>query len=251
MTIPAIDQALKTKASKAPLWEIAFLLCNEPFALAGGCLVTDPPNDYDVYPMSMHTKAFDRGSIEAGLESLKKTHDCAVLFESRNALTVCVDGKRIQFCDYAVMSPSVPDKPSLVELVRSFDYTHVQVGVSFTPMDDGNGSIRTPEVDLIYYTDDYLETLVTNQTKYSGTEFPLGALIRLRKYDKRGLLPLSRYRRTVLDLLSDIIGRGFKDYDDFKNQLEAVDLSVLTEDESDSAWRLYQTCCKQGLVRDV
>ena len=201
--------------------------------------------------MSMHTKAFDRGSIEAGLESLKKTHDCAVLFESRNALTVCVDGKRIQFCDYAVMSPSVPDKPSLVELVRSFDYTHVQVGVSFTPMDDGNGSIRTPEVDLIYYTDDYLETLVTNQTKYSGTEFPLGALIRLRKYDKRGLLPLSRYRRTVLDLLSDIIGRGFKDYDDFKNQLEAVDLSVLTEDESDSAWRLYQTCCKQGLVRDV
>lgn len=47
MTIPAIDQALKTKASKAPLWEIAFLLCNEPFALAGGCLVTDHPNDYD------------------------------------------------------------------------------------------------------------------------------------------------------------------------------------------------------------
>ena len=251
MTIPAIDQALKTKASKAPLWEIAFLLCNEPFALAGGCLVTDPPNDYDVYPMSMHTKAFDRRSIKAGLESLKRTHDCAVLFESRNALTVVVDGKQIQFCDYAVMSPSVPDKPSLVELVRSFDYTHVQVGVSFTPMDDDNGSIRTPEADLIYYTDDYLETLVTKQTKYSGTEFPLGALIRLRKYDKRGLIPLSLYRRTVLDLLSDIIGRGFKDYDDFKKQLEAVDLRVLIEDESDSAWRLYQICCKQGLVRDV
>ena len=251
MTIPAIDKALKTKASKAPLWEIAFLLCNEPFALAGGCLVTDPPNDYDVYPMSKYSKAFDRRSIKAGLESLKKTHDCAVLFESRNALTVVVDGNQIQFCDYAVMSPSVPDKPSLVELVRSFDYTHVQVGVSFTPMDDGNGSIRTPEADLIYYTDDYLETLVTKQTKYSGTEFPLGALIRLRKYDKRGLIPLSLYRRTVLDLLSDIIGRGFKDYDDFKKQLEAVDLRVLTEDESDSAWRLYQTCCRQGLVRDV
>lgn len=251
MTIPAIDQALKTKASKAPLWEIAFLLCNDPFALAGGCLVTDHPNDYDVYPMSKYYKSFDRRSIKAGLESLKRTHDCAVLFESRNALTICVDGKHIQFCDYVVMSPSVPDKPSLVELVRSFDYTHVQVGVSFTPTEDDNGSINTPEVDLIYYTDDYLETLVTKQTKYSGTEFPLGSLIRLRKYDNRGLFPLSRYRRTVLDILADIIRRGFKDYDDFKKQLEAVDLRVLTKDESDSAWRLYQVCCKQGLVRDV
>ena len=251
MTIPAIDQALKTKASHAPLWEIAFLLCNEPFALAGGCLVTDPPNDYDVYPMSMHTKAFDRRSIKAGLESLKRTHDCAVLFESRNALTVCVDGKQIQFCDYAVTNPSLPYKPSLVELVKSFDYTHVQVGVSFTPMEDDKGSIRTPEADFIYYTDDYLETLVTKQTKYSGTEFPLGSLIRLRKYDKRGLLPLSRYRRTVLDILADIINRGFKDYDDFKAQLEAVDLRVLTKDESDSAWRLYKICCERGLVRNV
>lgn len=252
MTIPAIDQALKTKASRAPLWEIAFLLCNDPFALAGGCLVTDPPNDYDVYPMSMHAKSFDRLSVKARLESLKKTHDCAVLFESRNALTVCVDGKRIQFCDYAVMSPSVPNKPSLVELVRSFDYTHVQVGVSFfTPMDDSNGSILTPKADLIYYTDDYLETLITNQTKYSGTEFPLGSLIRLRKYDKRGLLPLSRYRRTVLDILADIINRGFNDYEDFKKQLEAVDLSVLTKDESDSAWHLYKICCERGLVRNV
>ena len=251
MTIPAIDKALKDKASRAPLWEIAFLLCNEPFALAGGCLVTDPPNDYDVYPMSTYAKAFDRRSIKAGLESLKKTHDCAVLFESRNALTVCVDGKHIQFCDYVVRSPSVPDKPSLVELVRSFDYTHVQVGVSFAPMDDGKGSIRTPEADLIYYTDDYLETLITKQTKYSGTEFPLGALIRLRKYDKRGLLPLSRYRQTVLDILADIINRGFVDYDDFKKQLESVDLRVLTKDESDSAWHLYKICCERGLVRNV
>lgn len=251
MTIPAIDEALKTKASRAPLWEIAFLLCNEPFALAGGCLVTDHPNDYDVYPMSMYTKAFDRRSIKAGLESLKKSHDCAVLFESPNALTVVVDGKQIQFCDYAVMSPSVPGKPSLTELVRSFDYTHVQVGVSFTPMDDDNGSIRTPEADLIYYTDDYLETLVTKQTKYSGTEFPLASLIRLRKYDKRGLLPLSSYRRTVLDILADIINRGFNDYEDFKKQLEAVDLRVLTKDESDSAWHLYKICCERGLVRNV
>ena len=251
MTNPAIDQALKTKASQAPLWEIAFLLCNEPFALAGGCLVTDPPNDYDVYPMSTYAKAFDRRSIKAGLESLKKTHDCAVLFESRNALTVCVDGKHIQFCDYAVMSDSVIGKPSLVKLVQSFDYTHVQVGVSFTPMEDDKGSIRTPEVDIIYYTDDYLETLITKQTKYSGTEFPLGSLIRLRKYDKRGLLPLSRYRRTVLDILADIINRGFNDYEDFKAQLEAVDLRVLTEDESDSAWHLYKICCERGLVRNV
>lgn len=251
MTIPAIDEALKTKASRAPLWEIAFLLCNEPFALAGGCLVTDPPNDYDVYPMSMYAKCFDRRSIKAGLESLKKTHDCAVLFESRNALTVCVDGKHIQFCDYVRMSPSVPDKPSLSELVRSFDYTHVQVGVSFTPTEDDKGSIRTPEADHIYYTDDYLETLITKQTKYSGTEFPTGALIRLRKYDKRGLFPLSRYRLTVLDILADIINRGFVDYEDFKAQLEAVDLRVLTKDESDSAWHLYKICCERGLVRNV
>lgn len=251
MTIPAIDQALKTKASRAPLWEIAFLLCNEPFALAGGCLVTDPPNDYDVYPMSKHAKCFDRRSIKAGLVSLRKTHDCAVLFESRNALTVCVDGKHIQFCDYVRMNYSVPTKPSLSELVRSFDYAHVQVGVSFTPTEDNKGSICTPKVDHIYYTDGYLETLITKQTKYSGTEFPFGSLIRLRKYDKRGLFPLSRYRLTVLDILADIINRGFTDYEDFKAQLEAVDLRVLTKDESDSAWHLYKVCCERGLVRNV
>lgn len=250
MTVPAIDKALESKASKAPLWEIAFLIGNERFALAGGCLVTDVPNDYDVYPMECGQKKFDRAFIKGGLKSLAKTHSCAVLFESTNALTVCVDGKHIQFCDYVVPSASVPDKPSLVELVRSFDYTHVQVGVSFNPRDD-DGSILTPEVDLIYYTDEYLATLVTKQTEYDGTQYPIGSLIRLRKYDKRGLLPLSRYRRTVLDILADIINRGFLDYNDFKAQLEAVDLRVLEKNESDSAWHLYQICCERGLVRNV
>lgn len=250
MTVPAIDQALETKASKAPLWEIAFLIGNERFALAGGCLVTDTPNDYDIYPMECGQKKFDRAFIKAGLQSLKKNHDCAVVFESPNALTIAVDGKLLQFCDYAVTSASVPDKPSLVELVSSFDFTHVQVGISFTPRED-DGSILTPEVDLIYYTDEYLATLVSKQTEYSGTQYPIGSLIRLRKYDKRGLVPTHRYRLTVLDLLADIINRGFVDYEDFKAQLEAVDLHILEENESDSAWHLYQICCERGLVRNV
>lgn len=251
MTVPAIDQALETKASKAPLWEIAFLLGNERFALAGGCLVTDTPNDYDIYPMERGKKKFDRAFIKAGLQSLKKNHDCGVAFESRNALTVTVDGKLLQFCDYAMTSASVPDKPSLVELVRSFDFTHVQVGISFAPVYDDNGSILTPVADLIYYTDAYLATLVTKQTEYSGTLYPIGALIRLRKYDKRGLVPTIQYRLTVLDLLADIINRGFVDYEDFKAQLEAIDLRVLEENESCSVWHLYKICCERGLVRNV
>lgn len=248
MTTNAINQALETKASKAPLWEIAFLLGNTGFALAGGCLVTETPNDYDIYPMGSPFGKFDRRGIKAALDSLKKTHDCAVLFESTNALTVCVDGKLLQFCDHAIMQNG---KPSLIGLIESFDYTHVQVGIAFAPCESETGGIATPEVDLIYYTDGYLESLVTKQTKYDGTQYPIGSLIRLRKYDKRDLVPTKRYRLTVLDILADIINRGFVDYEDFKAQLEAVDLLVLEEDETDSAYHLFQICCSRGLVENV
>ena len=38
------------------------------------------------------------------------------------------------------------------------------------------------------------------------------------------------YIPAVINILTNIIKRGFNDYDDFKDQLDAVDLGLLEED---------------------
>ena len=50
--------------------------------------------------------------------------------------------------------------------------------------------------------------------------------------------------------MNDIISRGYMDYDDFKDQLAAIDLLLLKPEEKEAAWNLYLTCGKHGLVKD-
>lgn len=76
----------------------------------------------------------------------------------------------------------------------------------------------------------------------------MSSLIRAHKYAERGWLSNSDYRRTVCEILNNIIVRGFHNYNDFKDQMLAIDLMELSGDESDVAWNLYRTCVAKGLV---
>ena len=237
-----ITEVIEARAKRAPLWNIAFMLSNEDFILAGGCLVMNKPNDYDVFPTN--NKQFNRSAIKSAVRSLNTSkRECKVVYESRNALTVKCDGKLIQFCDYY--------HDNLEGLVESFDYSHIQVGAYIYCHETDCGGVDTPSVEQIYFTRAYMLSLVSGETEFVGSNYPLGSLMRLRKYTDRGLVSKSDYRRNVLVILNAIVRRGFKDYDDFKDQLEAVDLLVLERDESNAAWNLWLTCCNRGLVTDT
>lgn len=233
------------KQKNFPLWDIAFLTGNEDFIIAGGAFVTTPPNDFDVYPVN--SKKFDRQFIKSGIPSFK-TKQCEVLYETTNALTVKVGKSIIQFCDYAPWGYNDDGHGKLVSLVDSFDFTHIQVGVLYEAQENDTGGIATPGVHDVYFTDGFVESKMSGATYFVGSQYPLGSLIRLRKYEKRGLIALKDYRTNVLDILNSILRRGYKSYEDFKDQLAAVDLQLLEGDESDSAYRLFLTLKARGLV---
>lgn len=236
------DEVSAIANKRIPMWNIAFLLDNESYMVAGGCFGVDTPNDYDIYPAN--GKPFNRKCIREQAKSLAKKRECSVVHESKNAITVKCDGKLLQFCDYV--------KSSLPSLVMSFDFTHCQVGVLVKTTEDENGGFGAPYVNEVFFTPEWVMARVTLKTKFTGSEYPLGSLVRTFKYAKRGLLNASETRGTVLEILTAIIDRGYKDYNDFKDQLEAVDLLSLCEDESGPAWNFWRVCCDvEGLVANT
>lgn len=69
------------------------------------------------------------------------------------------------------------------------------------------------------------------KTFFVGSEYPLSSLIRLVKYAKRGLYPKRRdYTADILRILTAIIERGYSGYEDFKDQLDAIDLGYEGEE---------------------
>jgi hypothetical protein len=156
-----------------------------------------------------------------------------LLAKTRNAVTVKLLAKDqvVQFCSY--------QKPSLTELVKSFDFSHIQVGIEFT------GDKEPPHADAVYYTDDFVLANVKRRTVYTGSEYPLSSLVRLFKYAKRDKLTRIGVAQAVMKILTDVLERGYENYDDFKSQIDAVDL-VLPDMEE--AFELYKTCAAKGLV---
>lgn len=183
----------------------------EYFIVAGGAFrVGAPINDYDIYPYNDGTlpKKYE-------LELIGIEHE--ILASTSNSLTVrFADVKKtVQFCNYR--------KPDLATLVDSFDFNDIQAGAvmrQVTP-DDAH-PYRLLKVDAYEYTEEYERYAVHGQVRYMGTEFPLSTLIRLGKYN------VSRSARVILtlEILADVCARGFDGYEDFKNQLDAVDLMI-------------------------
>ena len=155
-----------------------------------------------------------------------------IVYESANARTVKHDDTTYQYCAY--------QKP-FHKLIESFDFAHVQVGAIL--------DLKSHKITEVYFTDKYVRWLLTGKSCFTGSEFPLSSLLRAEKYKRYEVLNSHEFRTCVLTALGDVIERGFDDYDDFKKQLEAVDLLLLEEDESNAAYRLYAICENRKLVR--
>lgn len=209
------------------------MIGDKPFILAGGSLCGDAVHDYDLYPVQ--GREYDIAQLSVHLQLGK----CPVkgvewLAKTRNALTVRLPNKQVvQFCRYS--------KPTLKELVDSFDFSHIQVGVEF------KGEGDPPHADAVYYTKAFLLAGVTRRTEYTGSEYPLGSAIRVMKYWQRGRLTKAAATRAVVKALADVLERGYRDYNDFKDQMDAIDLGL---PDCAEMRLLYDAAHKRGLVRD-
>ena len=150
-------------------------------------------------------------------------------FETPNCVTINTNYVKVQLCKY--------NYPTMEQLVESFDFAHVQIAYD----------IFTQEVT---YTEQAKESFISRTTTFTGSEYPLSSLIRLNKYYERGRIQGRGLIGEVLLIFKAILERGFKDYEDFKDQLNAVDLNFFDAEGSknDLAYELYQVCLERGLV---
>lgn len=197
-----LDETIRYRIEKRVPWSA--LRKNLPTAnevyIAGNCLNRSNPNDIDLF--STRKDDFDSYGFEK------------VLSKTPNAITVREDGTIIQLCKY--------HWNSLKELVDSFDFAHIQIGAKI--------GIKRGTIEEIYYSDNWLLAHETETTWFTGSAYPLSSLIRANKYTQRGDFAGKSYIPSILDIITAIVTRGFEDYQDFKNQLDAVDLGLLPED---------------------
>lgn len=196
--------------------------------VAGNSLNQATPHDIDLYPVKssdfdFHVSAFN----DAG---------ASVLFESRNATTVKYKNVVYQFCNYTASNISA--------LVHTFDYSHIQVGVHLV-LDPTKAS---RDKSIVAYTDNYVSNLLTKTNGYQGTHYPLSSMLRAMKYYGYGELSKCESKMSLVAALVDFMDRGFKDYDDFRDQLDAIDLSLVEDIDAGLARNLYRVCCERGMV---
>jgi hypothetical protein len=233
-----MDQRLKSVYS-------AIAIClsydHDGYFVAGNSCNAAAPHDFDIYPWG---NKFDFDGIKSRVESVGGY----VVIETRNALTVNIGGKVIQFCNYR--------KPDLISLIESFDFAHIQIGVAvqieWRPGDfeDDPGGYDYSTIKYVEFTDNWQRAHMLETTWYTGSEYPLSSLLRTTKYFQRGCYAKKyEYKKDILNILNDIISRGYKDYQDYKDQLAAVDLLLLEPEEKEAAWNLFLTCGGKGLVK--
>ena len=211
------------------------------YYVCGNSCKAATPNDYDIYSVD---KPFNLDVIEQHIKV--KGYDIKVICKTKNALTISIDGVVVQFCSYY--------KDSLEELVESFDYAHIQVGVKVESewcMDDDDifYTYASSCITQVYVSSAYIESHTLGTTWFTGSEYPLSSLIRHAKYNNRGnFVTKSESTSAIIQILTAIIQRGFRSYEDFKDQLAAVDLLLLSEEEHNAASELYSVACSRGLV---
>lgn len=195
-----IKNAIKSRANTClrRLGKDVVSLLPKTFAMAGGCTSHWKFNDVDLF---------------APEKFLPWRGPGVVLSETRNAQTINLStGPLMQLCNYW--------KPTLKELVESFDFGMIQTGVLVV---DG-------DVSDVYWTNDFIEDRALSSATFTGTEYPLSSLMRCRKYAERGFMAPGIYARNMIDIMNAVLQRGFYGYDDFKDQLDAIDLRLLPED---------------------
>ena len=213
-----ITNALAKRVSNRikPIKALLIELGITKFRVGGNSLNPNKPNDIDLYPIdSFHLP-----------EKMPKTIE--LLSRTKNATTIRYNNTIVQFCNY--------QHPSLDELVRSFDFSHIQIGAE----------VELTQADIIseiYYTHAYIEARVLKDSTYTGSDYPLSSLFRLNKYSNRKEISRKQFFANSFRILTNVIERGFKDYEDFKDQLDAVDLGLVPEDFQEvdgSLMRLFE-----------
>jgi len=180
-----------------------FLEClPSKFIIAGGCF-GKVMNDIDVFPCEKKLR-IDTDDLPSGY---------SFITETKNAITLRgPKGKVIQLCNYS--------SEGLWNLVDSFDFAHIQAGARIT---DG-------ECGEVIYSPEWLEYNAIGDSCYLGSEYPLSSMVRLMKYRKRDAISKHQMIGSIIGIIRDVRKRGFHDWDDFKDQLDAVDLGLLPED---------------------
>lgn len=205
------------------------------YFVAGNSCNASTPHDFDLYPWC--NDKFDFEGIKSRIDSVGGY----VIIETRNALTVNIGGKVIQFCDYW--------KSDLISLIESFDFAHIQIGVAVN-IEWGSDGYEHSAIEYVEYTDNWQRAHMLETTWYTGSDYPLSSLLRTVKYFQRGCYANKfEYNKDIINILNNIISRGYKDYKDYKDQLAAIDLLLLEPEEREAAWDLYLTCGKHGLVK--
>lgn len=170
------------------------------YYMAGGCF-QKIVHDIDLFPVNPN----DFDGINHDLKDY-------IVFSSVNAITVKYNDLVIQFCRYY--------HNSLKELVDSFDFAHCQIGAKID---------NETQVVEHYFSDAYLDWKLTDEDTYTGTQYPLSSLIRSYKYKETFLE--KNYKKVAVKILIDIIKRGFLNYKDFKDQLDAIDLAYVEDND--------------------
>lgn len=189
---------IKSRAIRC-IKEAKGLLDTGEYFIGGGCLSDHEFNDIDIYPVGEEKFIIPLSNVE-------------ILSETKNATTIKGKFRPLQFCNYK--------KSSLEDLVKSFDFSHIQVAAH----------IKDGIVKDIYWSEDFLYSKAANNSHFIGSEYPLSSLVRLLKYYRRGNLTKSSAIKSIVDILSAIVRRGYKTYEDFKDQLDAIDLGLVPED---------------------
>lgn len=219
-------RAITRRAYKLDYKTVYSLIGEDPFILAGGAVCGGKVSDFDLYAVEGHE--FDREAIALKARGL----GMKILAKTRNALTVELPNQQVvQFCRYR--------RPSLKDLVKSFDFTHIQAGITFP------GYGRVPGSGDAYCTEGFIAAALTGSTKYVGSEYPFSSIVRVGKYLARGRLTRVGAAKAVARALADFLRRGFKDYADFKDQLDAIDLCL--EDCAEAA-ELHSAADSRGLI---
>lgn len=136
-------------------------------------------------------------------------------------------------------------KNTLAELVESFDFAHIKLGATIKCEFVTRNNLVIKDVEL-YISEDWVNAQLTGESYYTGSEYPLSSLTRLPKYYKRENFHKKGFN--TIKVLTDIIERGFKDYEDFKDQIDSVDVRVA--EDSDTVYHLYKVCLDRGLVKN-
>ena len=199
-----IKQRIKKRLENKKIFNFLNYLELKSIYLAGNSLNASTPKDYDFF--FKREKDF--------LEAEKRLEKRATIITT-NAITVTFNKTILQFCKYF--------KPSLKELVESFDFAHIKLGIELQKN-------NTWKVSEIYLSEDFIKARIVGDSFYTGSEYPLASLNRLFKYYKREEISRVMKNKAFLQILIDIVRRGFKDYEDFLKQIEAVDLTIPPDD---------------------